>query len=228
MDARKNKAQLKPDLKRVFQALDFVGKHLNGRRPPKATQQLYFNVYQVLGLAWEFLGLQCKHWDGYKRSRDGKQVCRICGKLKGVQERLFLLADSGMKRIGRRAAPTSKETFANKSKAQIVHDQMVFHGAFLDVDVHNSYKSSLFGKDHEITVAADRTVTLKESGIKCSVDEHVIDLKIEERPTTQKPPYGGFPWELSKEKLKHFPVIFRFDDNYRFLGLTIIRPVKKL
>jgi len=228
MDARKNKAQLKADLKRVFRALDFVGKHLNGRQPPKATQQLYFDIYQPLGLAWKFLGLQCKHWDGYKRDRDGKQVCRICGKIKGVQERLFLLADSGMKRIGRRAAPTSKKTFANKSKAQIVHDQMVFHGAFLDVDVHNSYKSSLFGKDHEITVAADRTVTLKESGLKYSVDEHVIDLKIEERQKGQKPPYGGFPWELSKEKLKHFPVIFRFDDNYRFLGLTIIRPVKKL
>jgi len=220
--------QLKRDLKQIFRALDFVGKHLNGRRPPKATQQLYFDVYQALGLAWEFLGLQCKHWDGYKCGRDGKQVCRICGKIKGVQERLFLLTDSGMKRIGRRAAPTSKKTFANKSKAQIVHDQMVFHGAFVDVDVHNSYKSSLFGKDHEITVAADRTVTLKESGIKCSVDEHVIDLKIEERQKGQKPPYGGFPWELSKEKLKHFPVIFRFDDNYRFLGLTIIRPVKKL
>ena len=141
---------------------------------------------------------------------------------------MILLKDSGIKRIGRRAAPMSKKTFANKSKAQIVHDQMVFHGAFLDVDVHNSYKSSLFGKDHEITVAADRTATLKESGIKCSVDEYVIDLKIEERPKSQKPPYGGFPWELSKEKLKHFPVIFRFDDHYRFLGLTIIRPVKKL
>jgi hypothetical protein len=33
---------------------------------------------------------------------------------------------------------------------------------------------------------------------------------------------------LSKEKLKHVPMIFRFDDNYRFMGLTIIRPVKKL
>ena len=96
------------------------------------------------------------------------------------------------------------------------------------MDVHNSYKSSRFGNAHEITVAADRTVTLKASNIKYSVDEHVIDLKIEERQKGPKPPYGGFPWELSKEKLKHFPVIFRFDDNYRFLGLTIIRPVKKI
>ena len=30
MDARKIKAQLEPDLKRVFRAPDFVGKHLDG------------------------------------------------------------------------------------------------------------------------------------------------------------------------------------------------------
>jgi len=228
MDARKNKAQLKTDLRRVFRALDFAGKHISGKSPPKATQNTYFNIYQALGLAWEFLGLQCKHWDGYKRNRDGKQVCRICGKIKGVQEGFFLLTDSRMKKIGRRAAPTSKKTFANKSKAQIVHDQMVFHGALLDVDVHNSYKSNLFGKNHEITVAAERSVKLTESGIKCSVDRHVIDLKMEKRPKGKKPPYGGFPWELTREKLKHFPVIFSFDDNYKFLGLTIIRPFKKL
>ena len=227
MDARKAKAQLKTDLKRVFRALDFVSKHLDGRRPPTATQHSYFDVYQGLGLAWEFLGLQCKHWDGYKRSRDGKQACRVCGQIKGAQDRYFLLNDNGVKRIGRRVAPTSKKTFSNKHKAQIVHDEIVFHGAHLGVDVHNSYKSNLLGKGREITIAADRRVTLKESGVKCSVDEHVVDIEIENPDSKIRiPRYGGFPWEISREKLKSFPVIFRFDDGHRFLGLTILRSRK--
>src|SRR3989304_5214781 len=124
MDARKNKAQLKTDVRRVFRALDFAGKHISGESPPKATQNTYFNIYQALGLAWEFLGLQCKHWDGYKRNRDGKQVCRICGKIKGVQEGFFLLTDSRMKKIGRGAGPTSKKTLVQNRKTQTSHGKM--------------------------------------------------------------------------------------------------------
>ena len=41
MAARNAKAQLRTDLKRVFRALDFTSKNLNGRRPPKATQNSY-------------------------------------------------------------------------------------------------------------------------------------------------------------------------------------------
>ena len=41
-------------------------------------------------------------------------------------------------------------------------------------------------------------------------------------------PYGGLPWELSKKKLKRLPINFRFDGNDKFLGSTIIRPVKKV
>jgi len=83
MDMAKSKAQLKTELKQVFRALDFVSKHLNTRHSPKATQHSYFNVYQSLGIAWDFLGLQCRHWDGFKRNREGKELCRICAKVKG-------------------------------------------------------------------------------------------------------------------------------------------------
>jgi len=229
MAARNAKAQLSTDLKRVFRALDFASKHLNGRRPPKATQSSYFDVYQSLGLAWEFLGLQCQHWDGYKRTRDGKLACRVCGTIKGVRERYFLLTANGTKALGKRTKPSSKKTFANKIKAQVVYDRIVFHGASVEVDVHNSYKSNLFGAGDAITVAAERSVTRTESGIKCSVDNHVIDVKLEDRSMakTKKPRYGGFPSELSKKALKQFPVRFRFDDNYKFLGLTISRPINK-
>ncbi len=97
----------------------------------------------------------------------------------------------------------------------------------MNVDVHNSYKSRFFGKGREITIAKDRTITLEENGITCSVDQYVIDVKVERPARNRKHRYGGFPWELGKEQLKHFPVIFRFDDKYRFLGLTILRPAKK-
>jgi hypothetical protein len=229
MAARNARAQLKTDLKQVFRALDFAGKHLNGRRPLKATQNSYIGVYQSLGLAWEFFCLKCKHWDGYKRTRDGKLACRICGTIKGVRERYFLLTANGAKALGKRTKPSSKKTFANKIKAQVVHDRILFHGASVEVDVHNSYKSNLFGAGHAITVAAERSVTPAESGIKCRVDNHVVDVKLEDRSMakTKKPRYGGFPSELSKKALKQFPVIFRFDEDYKFLGLTIIRPINK-
>lgn len=134
----------------------------------------------------------------------------------------------GTKRIGTRVVPNSKRIFDDKKKAQLVRDEIVFHGAALKVDVHNSYKSTHFGKGRKINVAADRMVTLRENGIQCSVDRYVIDLKMEERlkDRNKRLRYGGFPWELSKEKLKHFPVIFRFDGNYKFLRLTIIQAVK--
>lgn len=228
MKSLQTKDRLKKELRRVYKAMDFVSENsLRGDRKV-ATQQVYFDIYQALGLAWEFLGLQCQHWDGYSRNRDGRLVCRICGKIKGVQEQYWLPTPSGIRRVGRRALPTSKRISETKNKAQILHDQIVFHGAFLDVDVHNSYKSRLLGKGREISIAADRIVTLKESGVKCSVDEHVIDIDIEQpKGKTRKPRYGGFPWEISSAKLKLFPVIFRFDGQYRFLGLTILRTGKK-
>ncbi len=38
-----------------------------------------------------------------------------------------------------------------------------------------------------------------------------------------KEKYGGFPWEMKRDHLKNFPVIFDFDEKYQFLGLTILR-----
>ncbi len=219
---------VRKDLKRLFRAMDFVSENFLGNRGKRRTRQVHFDIYQGLGLAWEFLGLQCAHWDGYKRNKEGRELCRICGKVKGVREQYYLIPTAGSrKKIGMRVMPNSKRTFENKSKAQIVRDGIVFHGAALNVDVHNSYKSRFFGKGQEMTVAKDRTITLEENGITCSIDQYVIDVKIEPPARNRKPPYGGFAWEMSREKLKHFPVIFRFDDKYRFLGLTILRPTKK-
>ncbi len=227
MNADRTKERVKKDLKSLFRSLDFVSNHfLKGRRK-RSKEDLYFNIYQGLGLAWEFLGLQCKHWDGYKLNKEGRELCRICGKVKGIRDQFFLILADGAKNIGIRVVPNSKEVFEDKSKAQLVRDKIVFHGAALDVDVHNSYKSRLFGKEREITIAADRTVALMEDGITCSVDPYVINVRAEPQSRNRRPRYGGFPWELSKEKLRHFPVIFRFGDRYKFLGLTILRPARR-
>ena len=222
MKSIQTKEGLKRELRRVYKAMDFVSENFLKDDRKRVTQQVYFDIYQALGLAWEFLGLQCQHWDGYKRNKDSQVVCRICGKIKGVRYQYCPLPMDGAKRIGMRVAPNSKKVFENKSKAQLVRDKIVFHGAALNVDVHNSYKSTFFGKEREITIAKDRTITLEENGITCRVDQYVINVEVEPRARNRKPRYGGFPWELSKEKLKHFPVIFRFDDKYKFLGLTIL------
>jgi hypothetical protein len=93
----------------------------------------------------------------------------------------------------------------------------------MDVDVHNSYKSNLF-KEHEINIAAERNVTLKERGVECTIGKHRIDLDLEKpKRRGYKPPYGNFAFELRKKDLKHFPVLFKFDDDFKFLGLTILR-----
>lgn len=65
--------------------MDFISnKYLKNEGAAGKDFQIYFNIYQQLGLAWEYLGQQCKHWDGYKQTRDKHEVCRICGKVRDV------------------------------------------------------------------------------------------------------------------------------------------------
>ena len=219
------KEQIKKELKTLFRSLDFVSNNfLNNKKLSKKELQIFFNIYQQLGLAWEFLGLQCKHWDGYKKTKDAKEVCKICGKVKGVDEFYYLLPREGSKKLGARLKPNSKKTFKNKKEATIINDTIDFHGAIVNVDVHNSYKSNLLGKKHGINIAAERLVKLKENGVECHIDRHLIYVKMNKTGRKLgKEKYGGFPWEIKKKDLKNFPVIFEFDENYQFLGLEILR-----
>lgn len=67
--------------------MDFVSENfLNKDDINKKDFKIYYNIYQQLGLAWEYLGLQCRHWDGYKKIKNKKEVCKICGKVKGVDD----------------------------------------------------------------------------------------------------------------------------------------------
>ena len=217
------KEQIKKELKTLFRSMDFVSNNfLDDKKVNKKDFQTFFNIYQQLGLAWEFLGLQCKHWDGYKKTKDSKEVCKICGKVKGIDESHYLLPIKGLKKLGTKLKPDSKKTFKNKKEATIINDSIDFHGAIVNVDVHNSYKSSLFGKEREISVAADRIVRLKESGVEYWIDQHLIYVKMDKKGKKPgKKKYGGFTWEIKKKNLKNFPVIFDFDENYKFLGLSI-------
>jgi hypothetical protein len=200
-----------------------VERHLNREDVSDEELEQYHAIYQQLCLAWEYLGLQCSHGQGYQKIGDGKEACRICGKLKGIDESFILLPSSGRKRIGRKKRPSSKRVFQNEKAATLVKDSIEFHGAKLSVHVHNAYKSKLLGGSPPITIAADRSVKMRENGVKCSVDQHVIDIRLEKSRRKGRNEYGGFPWEIRKNKLRNFPVILRFDDEYRFLGLTILR-----
>lgn len=219
------KEELKKELKSLFKSMDFVSnKYLRNEGTKKEGFEVFFNIYQQLGLAWEFLSLQCKHWDGYKRARGKKDACKICGKIKGTDDIYYLLSRNGLKKLGIKLKPNSKKTFNNYKEAAIVNDTIDFYGALVSIDVHNSYKSSLFGKKNEINMAAERIVRLKESGSECYIDEHIIHVKMnkaKKKPGKEK--YGGFPWEIKKKDLKRFPVIFEFDKNHQFLGLIILR-----
>ena len=78
---------IKKELRKLFKSMDFVSnKFLADEKAAGKDFQIYFNIYQQLGLAWKYLGQQCKHWDGYKMTREKHEVCRICGKAKGVKD----------------------------------------------------------------------------------------------------------------------------------------------
>lgn len=203
--------------------MDFISENfLNREGINKREFQTFFNIYQELGIAWEFLGLHCGHWEGYKKTRDQKETCKICGKVKGVDDFYYLLPKKGLKKLGIKLKPNSKKIFKNKIEAQIVNDAINFYGALVNVEVFNSYESTLMGD--KINIAADRIVQVKEDGIECHIDQHLIKIEMNKTgKKKEKKIYGGFPWEIKKKGLKNFPVIFEFDEDYRFLGITILR-----
>ena len=214
---------VKRQIKAILKSMDFVSNnYLRKEKKAKKDFQVYFDIYQQLGLAWEFLGLQCEHWEGYKKTRGNKEVCRMCGKVKDVDDVFVLVSKKGPKKIGVTAKPNSKKTFDSKKDAEIINDTVNFHGASLNVDVHNAYRSRIFGKG--ITMAAERIVTVKEDNTECQIDQHLVHVRLNDaNRKSGKKKYGGFPWEIAKKDLKRFPVIFDFDEKHRFLGLTILR-----
>ncbi len=208
--------------------MDFVAEHPaleDGRRSLAAARLA--ETYQLLGLAWEFLALQCRHTQGFRRTRDGKRVCRTCGTVAGTEKRWILLPRCGQKTIGRRTVPSSTEVLPNRRTAQLIDDAIRFHGTQLRVDVHNAHRTSLF-RSRNVSAAAERIVTLEEDGVVCGLDGHMAHLRFVPRRRGAEPPFGAFVFELPRRVLKRFPVMLEYDRRGRFVGLCVFRtPMKR-
>jgi hypothetical protein len=221
-------ARLRREFRRLFRCMDFLAEHpaLRSGRRSQAAEQLA-EAYQLLGLAWEFLALQCRHTEGFRRTREGKRACRICGTIAGTDETWILLPQRGRKVVGRHAQPNSAKIFPNQRTARLIDDTIRFHGAKLRVEVQNGYRSRLSGT-RDISVAADRMVKLVEAGVECDVDRHMVSLRFQPRKRGVEPPCGSFVFELPRKALRRFPVLLEYDRRGRFVGLCVFPPVKKL
>lgn len=222
---RSNKIRFINEMRRLRRSMDFVSQHPSLLKDGAGELgSRVADIYQQLGLAWEFLGLQCRHWNGFRDGSNGIKICRICGKVKNKDDAWLLLPNNRRKIVGRRLLPSSKKTFATHEKARLLIDSIEFHGARLKVEVQNAYRSSLFGKDRDFTIAADRMVSLGEGDIECRLDTYTIHLYLHGAKARCPVPIGAFPWELPRKQLKKFPVILECDRRGRFVGLTLFRP----
>ena len=220
-------SQLRHDLHRLYRSMDFVARHLALKRDTAEARRLA-EIYQQLGLAWEFLALQCNHRVGWRKLRDGKSACKVCGLIRGTREQWLLLPRDGKKTIGCRAQPNSKRTFPNRKAATVVNDTIDFHGAKLNVEVLNPHRSnSRWFRKHDWTIATDRLVRLEEGGIDVRFDSHLITVELRKHKRGEMPPYSHFVGELPRQLLKKFPVMLQFDQRRRFTGLVIFKPDRK-
>jgi hypothetical protein len=228
MNSRSTEASLTRDLRWLFRSMDFVSRHLALKREgPEAAR--FADIYQQLGLAWEFLALQCRHRSGWRKNRKGKFVCKVCGLIRGAKEPWLLLPRDGTKVIGRRAMPNSKRTFPTRKAATVIDDTIDFHGAKLNVEVLNPHRShSRWFRKRDWTIAADRLVRLEESGVEVRFDTHLVTVELRKHKRGEMPPYSHFVWELPRKLLKNFPVMLQFDKRRRFTGLVIFKPQNKL
>lgn len=219
-----NQTELQRDLRRLFRSMSFVSRHRALKRDSTEARR-FAEIYQQLGLAWELLALQCKHHGGWRKTRDGKSACQVCGLMRGVNESWLLLPCDGRKTIGRRALPNSTRTFLNRKAATVVNDTIDFHGAKLRVEVLNEHRSrSRWFHKPDWTIAADRLVGLNEGGIEVRFDTHLVTVELRPHKRGEMPPYSHFVWELPRKFLKNFPVMLQFDQRRRFTGLVIFKP----
>ena len=227
MSSNFNQMQLRRDLRRVLRSMDFVSRHPALKRDTAEARRMA-EVYQQLGLAWEFLALQCKHRGGWRKLREGKSTCKVCGLIRGVKEQWLLLPRDGKKTIGLRAMPNSKRTFPNRKSGTVVNDTIDFHGAKLNIEVLNQHRStSRFFRKHDWTLAAERLVRLEEDGIEVRFDSFSLGVKLRKHKRGEMPPYTHFVSELPRKFLKKFPVMLEFDQRRRFTGLVIFKPERK-
>jgi hypothetical protein len=226
-------ADVRKCIARVLRSMDFIaGGFRRGKKRralgARRRAERHWEIYQQLGLAWEFLALRCRHRDGLRRVSGGRMACRACGKIRGVRDDWLLFPRQGPKTIGRIARPDYGRSARSKREAMRLADSIRFHGARLEVEVHDSYPSTLFKGRHPIYIAPERAARLRDRGIEVVIYDSIIRVRDRERDRIgvekkyRGPKYGGFAWELPKKLLRKFPVIFDYGENGRFLGLRIL------
>lgn len=227
MNRKSTEANLRRELQKILRSMDFVSQHPALKRNNSEAKR-YAEIYQQLGIAWEFLAMQCHHRGGWRKHRGGNFTCRICGLIRGTKEPWHLLPREGKKTIGRRAMPNSKRIFPDRKMATIVNDTIEFHGANLNVEVLNPHRCNLrWFRKHDWTIAADRMVRLKESGVEVRFDSHLITVELQKHKKGEMPPYSHFVWELPRKFLQRFPIMLQFDKQRHFTGLMIFKPTRK-
>jgi hypothetical protein len=228
MNSSSTEASLKQDLRRLFRSMDFVSQHPALKQEGREAER-FAELYQQPGLAWEFLAMQCRHRSGWCKNHEGKFLCKACGLIRGAKQLWLLLTRDRKKAIGRRAMPNSKRTFPTRKAATVVNDMIDFHGAKLNVEVLNPHWSqSRWFRKHDWTIAADRLLRLKESGVEVRFDTHLVTVELRKHKRSEMPPYSHFVWELPRKLLKHFPVMLQFDKRRRFTGLVVFKPQNRL
>lgn len=115
-----NTQQLAREMRQLMRSMDFISRHPALDKPGKEGRSLA-KVYQQLGQAWEFLALQCQHRAGWRKLKDGRQACKICGTLKGVNERWLLLP--------RVRSAKSRATPARAVKLDLDAEEIALHAA---------------------------------------------------------------------------------------------------
>jgi len=212
---------LKRELRALLRSMDFIADRYLRRSGQGARK--FFEIYRQLGSAWKFLGLQCRHDEGYRRNREGHDLCRICGHVKGVAENWRLLPVAGPIRLGGKRFHSAKRDFPNKQAAMIDVGVIHFHGTKLSVEVHNGYQSYWPGRKEPINIATDRIVRLWEGDVECWLDSNLVHVKWKPTgPRPHKPPYGAFLSELPRKMLKKFPVLLEYDHRDQLVGVNAL------
>jgi len=82
-------------------------------------------------------------------------------------------------------------------------------------------------RSRNVSVAAERIVTLEEDGVDCGLDGHMVHLRFAPRRRGSEPPFGAFAFELPRRVLQRFPAMLEYDRRGRFVGLCVFRPLRQ-